>query len=247
METAPAHWRNVVRRRSLPSAVNATQARTSGDWPIDSAIVSHPRKAVTWRCSLLVGGFSRALPVAVALLFTADAGAIVQADSNPDSARHRVSSIGVPFVGNAGQWDESAAFAATTFAGTVFAMRDGRLVYSLAGARSGDAVEPPSPSPSIRPRSPQVRGPGAVLAETIVDASSGSPISLRPLGSGCTLDADGNNNIDALTDGLVMLRAMFGLTGTTVTTGAVGANATRSTWAQIRTYLNGNCGTNFAP
>ena len=58
---------------------------------------------------------------------------------------------------------------------------------------------------------------------------------------------DGNNSIDALTDGLLILRAMFGLTGTSVTGGAVGGGATRATWAQIRPYLNGNCGTSFAP
>ena len=36
------------------------------------------------------------------------------------------------------------------------------------------------------------------------------------------------------------------VTGTSVTNNAIGAGATRNTWAQIRAYLNGNCGTNFA-
>ncbi len=63
----------------------------------------------------------------------------------------------------------------------------------------------------------------------------------------CTLDVDGNNTIDALTDGLIIIRAMLGLTGTSVTSGAIGGSASRSTWAQIQPYLNGNCGTNFAP
>ena len=66
-------------------------------------------------------------------------------------------------------------------------------------------------------------------------------------GPGCTLDVDGNGVIDALSDGLLTLRAQFGLTGAAVTNGAVGAGATRATWAQIRAYLNVNCGTNFAP
>ena len=65
--------------------------------------------------------------------------------------------------------------------------------------------------------------------------------------TGCTLDIDGNGVIDALTDGLLSLRAQFGLKGTAVTTGAIGAGATRTTWAQIRVYLNANCGTNFLP
>jgi hypothetical protein len=67
------------------------------------------------------------------------------------------------------------------------------------------------------------------------------------LGGNCTLDVDGNSSIDALTDGLMLLRAMFGLTGTPVTNGAIGSGATRTTWAQIRPYLNGNCGTSFGP
>jgi hypothetical protein len=39
-----------------------------------------------------------------------------------------------------------------------------------------------------------------------------------------------------------LIRAMFGLTGTSVTNGAVGANATRTTWAQIvEAYLGAGC------
>jgi hypothetical protein len=67
------------------------------------------------------------------------------------------------------------------------------------------------------------------------------------IGGGCGLDVDGNGAIDALTDGLIVLRAMFGLTGTAVTNGAIGGGAARSTWAQIQPFLNGSCGTNFAP
>ncbi len=67
------------------------------------------------------------------------------------------------------------------------------------------------------------------------------------LGGNCTLNVDGNGIQDALTDGLMVLRALFGLTGTSVTNGAVGANASRNTWALVRQYLNGNCGASFAP
>jgi len=64
----------------------------------------------------------------------------------------------------------------------------------------------------------------------------------------CSLDVDANGSIDALTDGLILMRAMFGLTGTSVTNGAIGGPvAGRPTWAQIQPYLNTNCGTNFAP
>ena len=67
------------------------------------------------------------------------------------------------------------------------------------------------------------------------------------IGGSCTLDVDGDGGIDALSDGLIMLRAMFGLTGTSVTANAIRPGATRTLWAQIQPYLNGNCGTSFAP
>ena len=64
--------------------------------------------------------------------------------------------------------------------------------------------------------------------------------------TGCA-DLDANGVVDPLTDGLMGIRAMFGLTGTSVTNGAVGPNATRVTWADIRAYMNANCGSNFGP
>ena len=50
----------------------------------------------------------------------------------------------------------------------------------------------------------------------------------------CTLDVDGNGSIDALTDGLIVVRAMLGFTGSAVTNGAVGdGTPTRATWNLI--------------
>jgi len=61
------------------------------------------------------------------------------------------------------------------------------------------------------------------------------------------LDLDGNGTTDALTDGLVLIRAMTGRTGTAVTNNAVVPGAPRDNWDAIRTYLNTQCGMNFAP
>lgn len=61
-------------------------------------------------------------------------------------------------------------------------------------------------------------------------------------GFGCTLDVDGNGSQDALTDGLLIIRALFGLTGTAVTMGATAQNAPRKDWSDIKAYLNTNCG-----
>ncbi len=45
--------------------------------------------------------------------------------------------------------------------------------------------------------------------------------------------------VDALTDGLMLIRAMFGLTEAAVTSKAIGGNnPTRTTWAQIRPFLD---------
>ena len=63
----------------------------------------------------------------------------------------------------------------------------------------------------------------------------------------CSMDLDGNGSVEALTDGLMMMRAFFGLTGAAVTQNALGAGATRTQWSDIRLYLNSNCGTNFGP
>lgn len=60
----------------------------------------------------------------------------VPAAPNNDAIKQRVTLATVPFVPNAGQWDVRAAFAAKTFAGTVFVTTDGKLVYSLPAAPS---------------------------------------------------------------------------------------------------------------
>jgi hypothetical protein len=51
------------------------------------------------------------------------------------------------------------------------------------------------------------------------------------------LDIDADGRTDALTDGLMVLRRLFGLTGTTVTDSAVSAGATRTLVADILTYI----------
>jgi hypothetical protein len=64
----------------------------------------------------------------------------------------------------------------------------------------------------------------------------------------CSLDIDGSGGApNAASDGLMLVRAMLGFTGTEVTNGAVVSTPPRNTWALIRAYLNANCGTSFAP
>jgi hypothetical protein len=53
------------------------------------------------------------------------------------------------------------------------------------------------------------------------------------------LDVDGNGVLDALADGLLVLRYRFGFTNATLTAGAVGPNCTRCNAAAIEPYLAG--------
>ena len=54
----------------------------------------------------------------------------------------------------------------------------------------------------------------------------------------CSLDVDDNGQEDALTDGLLVIRNLFGLSGTALTKNALGSNARRNTPNQISNYLN---------
>jgi hypothetical protein len=75
----------------------------------------------------------------------------------------------------------------------------------------------------------------------------GLAVAPIPALSAC-LDLDGDGTVQPLTDGLLLLRALFGLTGTAVTNAALPNPAPpRSTWSSIRAHMNGNCGMNFAP
>jgi hypothetical protein len=58
----------------------------------------------------------------------------------------------------------------------------------------------------------------------------------------CSLDFDGDNQIVATKEGVVLLRAMLNLTGSAVTQGTGLSDAQ---WQSARTRLNANCGTNF--
>lgn len=51
-------------------------------------------------------------------------------------------------------------------------------------------------------------------------------------------DIDGNGVVDALTDGLMLLRALFGLSGDNVITGAIGNEATRISATDVATYIS---------
>ena len=60
----------------------------------------------------------------------------------------------------------------------------------------------------------------------------------------CKLDMDGDNQVAATKEGLVILRSMLGLSEFTA---VAGTGITQPQWNATRLNLNANCGTNFTP
>ena len=79
---------------------------------------------------------------------------------------------------------------------------------------------------------------------------NGVPVPARPTNfagaTGCLpapapagpYDVDGNGVVDALTDGLMLMRYMFGLRGASLIASAMGTCATRTTSAAIETHIS---------
>lgn len=72
---------------------------------------------------------------------------------------------------------------------------------------------------------------GAAAARFADPAMSAYLLDILPL-----LDVDGNGKVDAMTDGLMILRKLAGQTGTAITQGALGVGATRS-FSEIEAYI----------
>ncbi len=76
---------------------------------------------------------------------------------------------------------------------------------------------------------------GAVAANA--DYRTASALKERIKVLGALTDIDGNGQIDALTDGLLTLRYLFGLEGETLINGVVAQDATRDTAEEIEAHL----------
>ena len=80
----------------------------------------------------------------------------------------------------------------------------------------------------------------ALITGTVAsDASYTEPVDIesRIATLGDLADIDGNGEIDALTDGLLTLRYLFGLQGDTLINGVVAGDATRTTAEEIEAHL----------
>jgi len=75
---------------------------------------------------------------------------------------------------------------------------------------------------------------GGTATRTTPEAISAYLADIAPL-----LDVDGNGQVDALTDGVLIMRRLFGVSGDALIDGALGPGATRITPAQIQSHLLG--------
>ena len=68
-------------------------------------------------------------------------------------------------------------------------------------------------------------------------AGQSAAINVPPPTPAGPYDVDANGQVDALTDGLLLIRYMFGLRGPSLISGAIGASAGRNTAAAVETHI----------
>jgi hypothetical protein len=104
--------------------------------------------------------------------------------------------------------------------------------HTATATPTGTATRTATPTTTLTPTGTVTRTPTATTTVTpTVTATATST-------GGVTLDVDGNGTLGALTDGLLVLRYLFGFTGSTLTTGAVGGGCTRCDADTIVPYLD---------
>lgn len=85
-----------------------------------------------------------------------------------------------------------------------------------------------------------------VTGIALVAGATHSCVPLTPAGIATRVnvaayDIDGNGATDPSTDGLMLMRILLGFRGDAVVTGATAANATRTTWIQVRDFMQSSC------
>ena len=76
---------------------------------------------------------------------------------------------------------------------------------------------------------------GAVASDALYTTSVDIEARIAMLGT--LADIDGNGDVSALTDGLLALRYLFGLTGDALISGVIASDATRTTSAEIEAHI----------
>ena len=79
------------------------------------------------------------------------------------------------------------------------------------------------------------------LLRTISNATNTLAINAAAVAPACSMDIDGDGQVHATTDGLIIMRAMLGMRDTNVSSAAA-PGSPRSTWTDIRDFLVNSCG-----
>lgn len=80
---------------------------------------------------------------------------------------------------------------------------------------------------------------GAATCSFMITAATTASATFAPASLGAPrIDVDDNSRCEAVTDGLLVIRYLFGLSGSSLVQGAVGQEAARLTEPQVTSYLN---------
>jgi len=117
-----------------------------------------------------------------------------------------------------------------------------RPTLGLVSLSPGDRRSPPARLRRFRPseqgREPTMRaGSMTVRLPGVVQLQSRSWRLRSMTADACSLDIDGNAQIDALTDGILAMRYLFGYTGSSLVQGATASGASRTTGSAVSTFL----------
>ena len=113
----------------------------------------------------------------------------------------------------------------------MFDLRDAQLMMRRLNGLSGSAMT----NSLAAPRACATRLTATDVAD-FVDAQSAATVANKGL------DIDGDGQVLASTDGLMLLRLALGFTGNAVVANATAPGAPRSTWALVKPYLVDQCG-----
>ena len=111
---------------------------------------------------------------------------------------------------------------------------------------SGAAALLRSVQPSLVPRDvvSRIQSLATPLQTFAGQTSNIKQVDAAALVETCQMDIDGDGKVLPTTDGLILMRAMMGMTGTAVSSAAA-PGSPRSDWTTIRQFLVNACGMNL--
>jgi hypothetical protein len=156
---------------------------------------------------------------------------------DPDHAERTAALLRLTWLNASGRW------AAALDGGTLATVRFVRLSEAATNVRvvSLSTDESHGIAAATTSIAPEATAGACRLDTRVVDKAAFrvAPAVLATFPAGqCTPDVDGNGKLDALTDGILLLRYLFGFTGNSLTAGAIGSGATRTTPAAVKAFLD---------